>query len=585
MAEGGSASREAGAPRFRPGLAIGLFAVALVLLAAWRSSLGISFADDGYYAAATLRLATGAHLFADEMFLQSVGFLAAIPFAKLWTLLFSTTGFVAALRVLYVALGSAAGLVVYRVLRPSFGRWPALAAAAAPLLAPAYNLLAVSYDTMAAAGMVLACVLGFAALRDGSRRSALFAGAAAAFACVSYPPMAPAAFALLATFWWLGRRRRLALPMVAGAAAVVVVFLAWLATQATAADLTRTVDYVQTAARVSGPLQSGGRLGSVLGNLYETLVRVWGVPIWAWFAPAAAISVVTALPALRAPSRARVRGLLLAVLPLALALPVLANSLTTVANGRVWTFGGNYLIAFVIFAFAPMAADLGTMPAETRRLVDLVVPPAVVGALIVTLLSSASLYWASGIVGLAPLVVAMVTWWASTVEATLGTRTVPLAVLSLLAALLVLLFGGTFDEPAGWSLHHTIASGPYAGITTTNARARSLDAVAALTARWVPAGAGVLFVDSPGGYLTSEAGAPLTPATWLDHGPADGVAVAYYDRIGRWPDVVFVANGVWAAASAPGTSRDADPLLVDMTRTYRVAETSSQTGFTVLVRK
>ena len=555
MAGGGSASPKARAPWLGPGLAIGLVAVALVLLAAWRSTLGISFADDGYYAAATLRLATGARLFADEMFLQSVGFLAALPFAKLWTLVFSTTGFVAALRVFYVALGSAAGLVAYRVLRPSFGRWPALVAAAAPLLAPAYNLLAVSYDTMAAAGMVLACVLAFAALRDGSRRSASFAGAAAAFASVAYPPMALAAFALLGTFWWLGRGRRLALPMIAGAAAVVVVFLVWLATQATLSDLGASVGYIQAAARATGPLQQGGRLGSVFGNLYETLVRVWGLPIWAWFAPAAAISVATALPALRAPARARTRGLLLALLPLALALPVVANAFTTVANGRVWTFGGNYVVAFVIFAFAPMVADLGVMPPETRRLVDLVVPPAVVGALVVTLLSSASLYWASGIVGLAPLVVAMVAWWASTLERSLGARVAAWAALSLLVALLVLLFGGTFDEPPAWSLHTTIASGTYAGITTTDARARSLAAVEALTARWVHAGDGVLFVDSPGGYLALGSGVALTPATWLDHGSADGAAVAYYGRIGRWPDVVFVATGVWTAASAPGVRK------------------------------
>jgi hypothetical protein len=585
VAASGSTSRTGRALKAGPALAVGIVALALVLLAAWRSTIGISFADDGYYAAATLRLAQSAHLFADEMFLQSVGFLAALPFAKLWTLLLSTAGFVAALRVFYVAIASVAAFLLYRVLRPSFGAWPALAAASAPLLAPAYNLLAVSYDTMAAAGMVLACVLAFAALRDDSRRSALFAGAVAAFACVSYPPMAPAAFALLGTFWWLGRGRRMALPMIAGAAAVVVLFAAWLATQATLADLGATIAYIQAAARATGPLQQGGRLGSVFGNLYETLVRVWGVPIWAWFLPSAAVSLATALPAMRTASRARVRGLLLAALPLALALPVLANSMTTVANGRVWTFGGNYLVAFVLFAFAPMVADLGTMRPDMRRLVDIVVPPAVAGMLVVTLLSSASLYWASGIVGLAPLVVAMVVWWAWTVERPLGARLAPWAVLSLLAALLVLLFGGTFNEPPAWSLRHTITTGAYAGITTTEARARSLAAVEELTARWVRPGAGVLFIDSPGGYLTLGSGVPVTPVTWLDHGSADAAAVAYYDRIGRWPDVVFVATGVWTAASAPGVSRDFDPLLVDMTSTYRVAETSSQTGFTVLVRK
>jgi hypothetical protein len=49
--------------------------------------------------------------------------------------------------------------------------------------------------------------------------------------------------------------------------------------------------------------------------------------------------------------------------------------------------------------------------------------------------------------------------------------------------------------------------------------------------------------------------------------------------------VVFVATDVWTAASAPGVARGFDPLLVDMTRSYRVAETSPQAGLTVLVRR
>ena len=570
-----------------PTLAVGVVAVVLVALAAWRSTIGLTFVDDGYYVAATLRLAQGAHLFRDEMFLQSLGFLAAIPFAKLWTLLFSTAGIVAALRVFYVALAAAAGIAVYRVLRPSFGRWPALAAAAAPLLAPAYNLLAVSYDTMAAAGLVLACVLTYAALRDESRGAALLAGAAAAFASISYPPLTVAALALLATFWWLGRGRRLVLPMVAGAAAVVAVFAVWLATQVTIADLRTTVDYIQAAARATGALKSGGggRLGAVFVRFYRAMVRVWGVPIWVWFGPAAAISVAAALPALRAPSRARVRALVLATLPLALLLPVIANASTYVANGQNWTYPGNYLIAFVLFCLAPMLADLRGLRRDTRRLILLALPVSAVGWLIVSLLSSASLYWASGIVGLAPLVVAVVVWWAVTVEEALGAAAAASAGVFVLATLMVLLFGATFNQLPAWDLHDRIHSGAYRGITTTGARKESVAALEGLAARWVRPGDGVTFVNSPGGYLAVPAGVPVTPATWLDHGTADAAAVAYFDRIGRWPDVVFVPTGVWNAATAPGVQRDSDPLLFDLARTYRVAEVSDQTGFTVLVRK
>jgi hypothetical protein len=545
----------------------------------------MSFMDDGYYAAATLRLAQGAHLFVDEMFLQSLGFLVAVPFAKLWTSLFSTAGLVVALRLFYVALASVAGYAVYRALLPSFGRWPSFAAAVAPLLAPAYNLLAVSYDTMAVVGMVLACVWAFASLRDGSRRSAAAAGAAAALASVSYPPLALAALTLLATFSLLGRRRRLVLPLVVGAAAVAVVFLAWLATQATLADLRTTADYLLTASRTSGPLRPGGRLGPVVGNLWKTLQLGWGVPLWVWFVPSAAISVIAALPAMRVPASARVRGRLLAVLPLVLALPVLASFFIVVGGRALGTYGGNYLTSFVLMAAIPLLADVRGMPGSRRDLMLLALPTAAVGMLVVVSLSSASLYWGSQIVGLAPFAVATVACWASTVEESTGAKARRAAPALLLGLLVVLLFGAAFDQPSPLYLRTTIRTGAFAGVTTNEVRARTLTTLEELARRWVRPGDGVTFVTYPGGYLALSSGVALTNATWLDEGPADGAAVEYFDRIGRWPDVVFVPTPVVDAARAPGALRSADPLVFELTRRYRIAETSTTIGLTVLSRR
>ncbi len=511
--------------------------------------------------------------------LQSLGFLVAVPFARLWTSLFSTTGLFLALRLFYVALASAAGYATYRVLRPSFGEWPAFVAGAAWLLAPAYNLFAVDYNTMAALGMVLACAGTFAALRDGSRRAALLAGAAAAFASVSYPPLVLAALTLLLTFWLLGRDRRLVGAALAGAAAVVVPFAVWLATQATVADLRATADYLLAASRVSGPLASGGRLGAVLGKLGETLLRTWGVPLWAWFAPSAAISMGATLPAMRAPERARARAWLLAALPVALVLPVLANASIAGLGNR--TFAGNYLTAFVLFAAVPMLSDLRDMDAPMRRFVLLALPASVVGTLVVTSLSSAGLYLASQIVGLAPLAVATVVWWASTVERSLGSRAGRVAMLALIVGITVCLFGVAFSQDPPLTLKARVGSGAFAGVLTNESRREFLDTLESLSRRYVAPGDGVLFVAAPGAYLALSAGTALTNATWLDHGPADGAAVDYYDRIGRWPDVVFVETKVLEEAGAPGTAA-ADPLLFELGRRYRAVETSSSIGFTVL---
>ena len=92
-----------------------VMAVAVVIagLATWRCTLGMSFMDDGYYAAGVVRLAQGARLFVDEMFVQSLGFLVAVPFAKVWLWLFGTTGIVAALRVLYVGLAVGCSIVAW----------------------------------------------------------------------------------------------------------------------------------------------------------------------------------------------------------------------------------------------------------------------------------------------------------------------------------------------------------------------------------------------------------------------------------------------------------------------------------------
>jgi hypothetical protein len=556
--------------------------VALILVAAWRSTMGFSFLDDGYYAAATLRLAQGSRLFVDEMMLQSLGFLVAVPFAKLWTALFSTTGLFLALRLFYVALASAAGYATYRVLRPSFGEWPAFVALAAWLLAPAYNLFAVDYNTMAALGMVLACVGAFAALRDGSRRAALLAGAAAAFASISYPPLALAALALLVAFCLLGRDRRLVGAALAGAAAVVVPFAIGLATQVTVADLRATADYLLAASRVSGPLASGGRLGAVLGKLGETLLRTWSVPLWAWFAPSVAIAVATALPAMRTPARTRARAWLLAALPVTLLLPVWANSSVAGLGNR--TFAGNYLMAFVLFAAIPMVADLKAMDEPMRRFVLLALPTGVVGMLVVTSVSSAGLYLASQIVGLAPLAVAAVVWWAETVERSLGPRAGRAAMLILVAGVTVCLFGVAFSQDPPLTLRDRIGSGAFAGMLTNGPRVDFLKTLEGLSSRYVLPGDSVLAVAAPGAYLALDPGLPLTNATWLDKGPADGAAVAYYERIGRWPDVVFVETKALDEALSSGASAS-DPLLFELSRRYRAVEATSRIGFTVLSRR
>jgi hypothetical protein len=564
--------------RSDPAWAIALAVLVLVALAAWRSTLGLTFLDDSYYAGVTLRLAQGARLFADEMYVQSLGFLAAVPFAKLWTVLFGMTGFVAAVRVFYVALAGVVGAFMYRVLRPSFGRWAALAAVVAPLLAPAYNLLAVSYDTMAALGTMLALVLCFKALRDSSRWAAAGAGAAAAFACVSYPPFILVAATLLVTFAVLARDRRLTGSMAAGAAVVAVGFGAWLLSRASIADIRLTYEYVFGAYSTAGP---GGRLASELGHLGGVLTRTWGIPLWAWYAPALGVSAGCAWVARWRPERQRLRGLLAALLPVALVVAAFANWCALGRGATFETIGGNFLIAFALFALPGILAGLGTASGDVRRLLVLALPAGLVGFLVVSLLTSAGIVWASGIAGLAPLAMASVMWWAGEVGRLESPLADALAALGLLLVLVALLFGTSFKDDAPLTLHHTIGSGPYAGVTTTAALGARVTAFEELTAKWVGPATGVLFFEYPGGYVLQR-GVMVTNAVWLNIGPVDRITIDYYDR-GRWPDVAFVPSGLLTPGGASTESPAADPLLAALAARYHVVERSAATGYTVML--
>lgn len=564
----------AGGGRLWPLVAMAAVVVGLV---AWRATLGMSFQDDGYYAAGTIRLALGGRLFVDEMLVQSLGFLAAVPFAKLWTTLFGMTGVVVALRLFYVAVATATAVVVYRLLRPSCDPWVSLTAAAVPFLAPAYALFAVTYDTMAAIGMVLACTLAFAAARDSRRSYAAAAGAAAAFAAVSYPPIVLAAIALLVTLAVHTRDRRLVGAMCLGAGAVVGTFAVWLLATTSVAELAVAYRFVVGSWSSMPESIHGPRIAVDLWELGGTLGRTWIVPLWAWFGPAAAISVWTTYDHRRAPHHDRAHGLALALLPLALAVPVLANRAALANTSALATLGGNYLIAFVAFVLPPMLVSLRRAESSGRDLARIAVPVGLVGFLAVVVSSNASIQWASAIVGLAPLALAAVVWWGSEIAETLAPAAAAAASAVLVCVLLVLLFGSAFKDDPPMSLRHTLASGAYAGLTTSSAHAAQVAELERLALRWIRPSTTVMAVALPGAYLVSG-GVPLTNNVWLNQGAFDRFAVEYLDRAGRWPDIVWVPLRL---VDQPASDVAADPLLSAVTTRYTIVERSPIAGIAV----
>jgi hypothetical protein len=554
-------------------------AAVVVGLAAWRATMGFTFMDDGYYAAATLRLTQGARLFADEMFVQSLGFLAVLPFAKLWTLLFGTTGFVVAMRLAYVGLAAAAGVTLYRLLRPSFSPWACLLAASAPFLAPVYNLFWATYDSMALLGLLLACVLAFAAVRDSRRGLAAWAGAFAALAAISYPPVVIAAFALLATLAVRSRDKRMVGAMALGAVPVVAVFAAWLLSTVSVAELRTAVDFAIGAKAASPTGATAMRLPVGTNNFLMTMRLPWlGIPVAAWSLPLLGISVWLAWAGRRGFSH-RGRGVALVLMPLALILPVLANRFAIRHTAFTpATLGSNILITFALFAAPSMVIGLRHSKSAVHELALMAIPGSLVAAALVMYLTSADVFWGSGLVGLAPLAMAALLWWTGELEARWGEARMTAGALLALAGVLVLLFSYAFKESvAPLAMTARVAEGPYAGVTTTVSSLAQLTELRRLSARWIGPSTTVTVMSVPGVYA-AIGGKPLTNVTWLDPGPHDSFTVSYLDSEGAWPDVVLVPLGY---VGEPAAVQAADPFLTAVLQRYILVESSPVSGMAV----
>jgi uncharacterized Tic20 family protein len=547
-----------------------LIAIALIVLlaaCAYRASLGISFVDDAHYPALTLRLAEGARPFVDEMTTQALGFLLAVPFAKAWSALFGLTGFVLALRLFYVAVAAVVAALVYRLLKPSFGALPAALGAIAPCLVPPYNVFGVSYNTAAMLGFMLAVALCVASIRDDSRRLAAAAGASAAFAAISYPPLVIVAAVLALAYAIVARSRRLTLAALGGAVAVVAVFCIWLLSIARIADIRHALDYASTV--WSGYRSPAEKLTVLLRFARRALVTRWTLPAWL-------LGAVAALPFLPR----RVRSVSALLVPLACLIPagrVLASGGTLEQFG---TNGAAYLILLTATATLPaLATAWAEKDADTLRGLAIALPTAIVGYFVVAYSTSSGWLSAVPVIALAPLAVIVLPSWCRLVADGEAGRT--LAAVGLVGALVALLFSTSFNDSPPLRLRHRFTSGALAGIATTPTRAADIERIAAAGERWSSAEDKVLVVGRPLGYLLVP-GTAHTNAVWLVTGPSDRYTVAYFDSAGP-PDVVYINRSVIPSAGGLYAAAAKDPLVAYLVRDYDIVETFDP--FAVFVRR
>lgn len=552
----------------RANLAIALTAAAVVSLAAYRASIGQSFYDDTFYAVVPWRFAHGARFLADELSLQTVGEMVSVPFAWLWERAFGTTGIVLAIRLLWIALATAGAAVSIRLLRGVAPFGVVALAVALPLLAPPYHVFAPTYNTVSSLLLTLAVLLGFAAVRFRRASAAVWMGAALALGGAAYPPLAPAAVVLLATFVVLAREWRLAWRAIASATAVGALVAATLFARVSPADIGLALSLGN--ANVGGLGSPLGRLSWTLGNTATALISPWLAPMWA-LAIAASIT--------RVPGR--MRAVALALVPVAAALP----GASLLLRGDHLAFGTSvqsWLITLCAGAIVPSvlaARRLGR--GDLLRLLALAAPFSAVGYATVAYVTNSS--WNRGMpeIALAPLVVGITLCWGVAIaEERPGLFSAGAGATLLIA--FALLYSSVFGDNSFWQPQTRIAHGAYAGLLTSPEHARNVDSLTSSAARWVRPGASVTFLGQAEGYLATP-GTPLTPTAWLFVGPADSVALGYYRRVGRMPDAVFVSDADVEYEGGYATAPARDPMLRWTLANYRRVDRAG--GFSVFIRR
>lgn len=549
-------------------IAVVVGALILGAAVAWRARYGISFFDDGHYASITLRLAQGARPFTDEMTAQTLGFLVPALFARAWRAVFGMWGFVLALRLLYVAFAAVVGAGVYRAMRPSYPPLASFLAASVPLIALPYNIIGLSYNTMALLGFFLSWAFMFRAARDGDRRYAVAAGVAATVGAISYPPLVLGALALLGTCLALRATRTLVLPALLGAVVTSALFAAWLLSVTSVGDMRAALAY---SARVLSEVGSGGRVAADWDKFTAVLKSRWLLPMWV----CAAVACVPWLGR----RTARAAALLVPLAAFGLTAATFAfESLTRIPPFGI--LGAAYVIVLACGLLAPVAVwTFREGSAQVRLGMALALPLALVNTLATAYFTSASLAWAVPVIGLAPLVAVLLAGWFE-MWAAEHTRLVVATIVGVfvLGGLLGQLYATAFKDGPPVTLDRRLTAPAVAGIITQDEMATRVDELTRADRRWSGPGDGVLFVAGQLGYVLVD-GRMVTNAVWLALGPSDAETLAYFERAGERPDVAFVAAGLLTPLEDDPGALAGDPLLSYLEARYdRVDETG---GFVV----
>ncbi|QFG70024.1 hypothetical protein [Ornithinimicrobium pratense] len=547
---GPRAAKDSLGPATHGGLAVLLATLALSVFALWRARLGSDLGDGTHVVALAMRMAQGDQPLTDEMNLQALGSVPAVPFTWLWLHFVGIEAVVLASRVFYVALALAVGTVGYRALRTRLPRTAAFTAVVLMLLPTPYNLLVTSYNTLPVLMLGLAGCAGFAALSTRSARWAACAGVALAVTVLGHPASLPAAAMLGLTVLILARRGPVVTGVLVGGGAASALMVLVLALGPGLGAVLETVRYT-TDYQASRP----GPFTRLAGSTQRYLT---GVLAWRHL-PALVLALLALLP--RLPWRWRATA--------ALGIPVvLAGTAWVVApeephGGEPFgLYSATFALLLLTFLAAPVLAWAHRVgDRDLRLLLVLTAPTAVLGVVFFAMTTSASIRWGAPLPPVLPLVgavgVGLVLWAGRH-----GTRTLALlAALALVGSLLAVHPLRSFRDGPPGTLLGPVTAGPMAGLHASEFHVQRDEALRALVEAWVEPGDGVFFYSIPGAYTYSAA--PMqTNLIWISaFGQANEETVRWWRETGRLPDVAVVAKAPERAAGSWDALVATDPLL------------------------
>lgn len=475
----------------------------VLLLVAYRLTLGVDFVDESYYAAMILRFLQGDRPFVDELFVNQTGILPLLPIARPYVHVFGKEGLILYLRAWYFVFSLGLMAAIYFALRARNARAALFASLVGVVFIP-LNIPALSYNTLGGGGFALALFLTLRFLESEKQWLAIAGMAALALCELTYPPLVlPGLFFLALAYRRYPAARATLLKCYLGAHALLAaVCLPWL----WGAGLKLIDSYIYTAhAHHHGGGWDKGKI--ILTFIVESVA-----------APAGVLAYVTLVAAWLTR-----RPVLLNLFPLLLAY-----------HFRGWGFPSVWI--FIQLAVSgPLFFALTARAAEDRELLTLVWLPSFAAGLLTAWMSSSSPanliigFWAAGIV--------------STYYLARATRAGSPA-LAMVGVFLAFLFVGRvfYVDGAYPRLTVRVPSGPFRGLATTPEKLAYLRTITDdIRALEDPKGK-IIFYEFPAGYLLTSMRIGVNSAWMRTESLGKLFYVRHYAAQATQNDLVFKVN-------------------------------------------